>query len=90
MESPILAEINRLSNRRFALYRELDALIEDGGHLGFSQPQSQEVRQLTFRLKRLWQQRRAEGKFYMARPTRSKYGESGKRWGERAHGYRRP
>lgn len=90
MESPILVEINRLSNKVFTLYRELDALIEDKGHLGYFQPQTQEIRQLDHRLRRLWQMRRAEGKFYMARPTRSKYGEVGKRWAERMHGYGRP
>ena len=87
MESPILVEINRLSDKRFCLYRELDALIEDKGHIGYFQPQSQEIRQLNFRLRQLWKMRRAEGKYYMARPTRSKYGEAGKEWGKRMHGY---
>lgn len=89
MESLILVEINRLSNKRFCLYRELDALIEDKGHLGYFQPQSQEVRQLSFRLRQLWKMRRAEGKFYMARPTRTKYAKAGERWGDRTHGYGR-
>ena len=90
MESPLLAEINRLSNKRFALYRQLDALIEDKGRFGSLQPQVQEIRQLDFRLRQLWQMRRAEGKFYMARPTRTKYTESNKRWRQETHGYGRP
>lgn len=90
MESPILTEINRLSGKRFCLYRELDHLIEAGEHLGSSQPQVREIRQLDFRLRQLWRMRRAEGKYYMARPTRTKYTESGQRWRQGAHGYGRP
>lgn len=87
MGSPLLVEINRLSNKRFCLYRELDALIEDKGHFGSLQPQVREIRQLDFRLRQLWRMRRAEGKYYMARPTRTKYTESGERWRDRTHGY---
>ena len=90
MDNIILAEINRLSNRRLALYSELGHIIESGGfHLGSEQPQVIEAREIGGQLLKLWRERRAEGKFWMPRLREGKegVGKYERPLQRRAHGY---
>ena len=72
-DNPVMADIQRLSNRRYALYRELDHIIESGGlHLGSAQPQTIEIKEIEGQLMQLWAEERARGKFWLPRLRKSK------------------
>lgn len=68
MNDEILLEIQKLSDKRRMLYLELDRIIHAGGeHLGFAQPQVQEIHTINSELIRLWSEERARGRFWMPR-----------------------
>jgi len=87
-ENPVLDEIQRLSNKKFSLYLELDHVIQSGGlHLGDAQSQTIEIRKINEQLVRLWVEERARGKYWIPRLGTNKYSEKPSR-PKGAHGYR--
>lgn len=91
-ESPILAEINRLSNKKYRLYRQLDYIIGSAGlHVGYAQPQTIEIKEIEGQLTRLWSQERARGKVWFPRLREGKSGRGRyqRPLQRKVHGYRR-